>query len=178
MRNIKTVALSEIWKQHSTGSLPVLLEIYNPDIVWNGSSLEQDDMYLRVINDNTKVKYNGDIYLPCQFNIELPEENGSQTEGSSITISNLDSRVMQLLRSVKLICKVTIVASFLKVNMNGSSESYAFYPLSKYEFKMDCAVGNRATISLTLSNNSLLSLNIPRDMATQEQLPSVNSSAN
>lgn|SRR5574344_144876 len=174
MRNIQTIALEDIYKQHIGGSIPILVDIYNPDIVWKDNSLEQDAMYLRVINDTTKVKFNGKRYLPCKFDFEPPEETGTSTGNATITISNLDSRVTQMLRTCELVCEVTVVASYVKETDN----KFKFIPINKYKFNLNGSSYTRVTAQLNLVNDNILNLNIPRDTANQNQLPSVNANEN
>ena len=76
MKNINAVALEELWKKDTDGHIPVLMEIFNPDIKWEDGSLEQENMYLRVIDDSNPVMYKGKKYLACKFNYTPPEENG------------------------------------------------------------------------------------------------------
>ena len=68
MKNINAVALEELWKKDTDGHIPVLMEIFNPDIKWEDGSLEQENMYLRVIDDSNPVMYKGKRYLACKFN--------------------------------------------------------------------------------------------------------------
>lgn len=171
-KNIQTVALEEIWKQNSDGYMPVLLEIYNPDIKWSDGSLEQENMYLRVIDDSNPVIYQGKRYLPCRFEYTPPEEDGKKLGQASINLSAIDSRVSQMLRSIELQCEVKVVAAFAK---NGST--YKFLPLDYLTAKMPSATYSRTTATLTLVNKDVMQLNVPRDVATKNTLPSVNANA-
>lgn len=168
-KNIETEALEEILKSHSEGHLPILMDIYNPDIVWGDNSLEQENMHLRVINDSNKVRYKGKIYIPCSFDFKAPEEDGKTMGNASINISAIDSRIVQLLRSIDLICEVTVIASFAK-----SGTVYQFYELAEYKFKMKNASYTRTSASLTLQSDDVWSLSVPRDTATKDRLPSYN----
>jgi hypothetical protein len=167
-KTIQSVALEEIWKQNSDGYMPVLLEIYNPDIKWNDKSLAQEDMYLRVIDDSNPVVYKGKKYLSCRFEYTPPEEDGKKLGQASINISAIDSRVTQMLRSIELQCEVKVVAAFAK---NGNV--YKFLPIDYLTAKMPTATYDRITATLSLINKDVLSLNVPRDIATKNTLPSV-----
>lgn len=171
-KTIQTVALEEIWKQNTDGYIPVLLEIYNPDLKWNDNSLEQENMYLRVIDDSNPVIYKGKRYLPCRFEYTPPEEDGKKLGQATINLSAIDTRVVQMLRSIELQCEVKVVAAFAR---NGSE--YRFLPLDYLTAKMPTATYNRITASLSLINKDVLTLNVPRDVATKNTLPSVNQNA-
>lgn len=161
--------MEELWKSRSDGFLPVLVEIYNPDLKWADGTLDQENMYLRVINDKKSVKYKGKTYVAGHFNYVPPEENGKSIGGASLEISALDYRVVQMLRSVEVPCEVTIVAGFAK-----EGNTYTFIPLENLTAKMSSASYNRTTARLELTVKDSLKLSIPRDVATQDKLPSVN----
>lgn len=178
MKNINAVALEELWKKDTDGHIPVLMEIFNPDIKWKDGSLEQENMYLRVIDDSNPVMYKGKRYLACKFNYTPPEENGKTIGQASITLSAIDSRVVQLLRSVEVECEISIVAAFAKsvtVTEEGSEKTtYKFYPIDELKGNLQSANYNRITAQLNLSSKNVLQLNVPRAIATKDKLPSVN----
>ncbi len=178
MKNIQTVAMEELWKDDTDGHIPVLMEIFNPDIKWSDEKSEQENMYLRVIDDSNPVIYKGKKYLPCKFNYTPPEENGKNIGQASITLSAIDTRIVELLRSCQLECEVTVVAAFAKkVTVNENNEertTYRFYPLDELKAKMQTASYSRTTAQLNLVYNDVLKLNVPRNIATKDKLPAVN----
>lgn len=174
---IETVALEELWKQDMDGHLPVLLEIFNPDIKWSDGSYDQQNMYLRVINDSNPIRYHDHTYLPASFQFTPPEENGKNVGQASITISAIDSRVVQMLRSVELQCEVTVVACYAKETTQNNTTTYKFFPLDNINFKMNTASYNNTTAQLNLTFKDVMKLNVPRDKATKNILPSVNPNA-
>lgn len=180
-RNINNIALEELFSQNSDGFLPVLVEIYNPDLAWNDNSTEQDDTYLRIINDVTKVKYKGKTYLPCRFDYNPPEQNGKSMSDASISVSSLDSRIPQMLGECRIPCEVNICAAFAKqeysVDEDGqvTDSKYIFVPLSKWKFQAKSATCNATTAVLTLSGDNFDTTNFPRNLAIQNQFPSVSS---
>ena len=176
-KNIQTVAMEEIWKQETEGHIPVLLEIFNPDIKWNDNSLEQENMYLRVIDDSNPVVYKGKKYLPARFDYTPPEENGKTIGQASITLSAIDDRVVQMLRSIELQCDITVMAMFAKKVTSDNSVTYKFFPLDNLRAKLPSASYSRITAQLSLAFKDVLKLNVPRDKATKNQLPSVNPNA-
>jgi hypothetical protein len=180
-KNIQTVAMEEIWKQNTDGHIPVLLEIFNPDIKWKDGSLEQENMYLRVIDDSNPVMYKGKKYLSAKFEYTPPDEDGKTVGNASITLSAIDSRVVQMLRSIELQCDVTVMAAFAKITKvteTGEEKvTYRFYPLDQLKARMPSASYNRTTAQLSLTYKDALKLNVPRDIATKDKLPSVNANA-
>lgn len=176
-KNIQTVAMEELWKQNTDGHIPVLLEIFNPDIKWNDGSLEQENMYLRVIDDSNPVVFRGKKYIPARFDFTPPEENGKTIGQASITLSAIDTRVVQMLRSIELQCEVTVMAMFAKRVTQQGNITYQFVPLDNLKSKMPSASYDRITARLNLNYKDVLKLNVPRDKATKNQLPSVNPNA-
>lgn len=176
-KTINTIALEEIWKKDTDGHAPVLMEIFNPDIKWEDGSLEQENMYLRVIDDTNPVMYKGKKYLPCRFTYTPPEENGKTIGQASVQLSAIDTRVVQLLRSVEVPCQFSIVATFAKmttVTEEGQERTtFQFYPLDELTAKMQSATYNRVTAQLNIVAKDVLKLNVPRNVATKDKLPSV-----
>lgn len=176
-KTIQTVALEELWKSDMNAHIPVLIEIFNPDIRWDDGSLEQENMYLRVIDDSNPVIYQGKKYLPCKFTFTPPEESGKNIGQASITISAIDSRIVQLLRSVELECEVTAVAAFAKkvvVTVSGEQiTTYMFKPLDQLKTSMQSATYNKTTATFNLVFKDVLKLNVPRNVATKDKLPSM-----
>lgn len=168
-KNIQRVCMEEIWKESTDGHIPLLLEIYNPDIKWDDGSTEQDNMYLRVIDDSNAVIYKGKRYLPCKFTYDPPEENGKSIGESAITISAIDSRVIQILRSIEVQCEVRVMAMFAK-----KDNQYKFYPLEHLKAKLPSATYDRITAKLQIVSKDVLKLNVPRHTPTKNQLPSIN----
>ncbi len=168
-RNIHALALEELWKQDIDGYLPVLFEIYNPDIKWDDDSLEQENMYLRIINDSNPVWYKGKKYIPCHFEFTPPSEDGKSLGAATASISAIDNRVVQLLRSIQVQCEVNVVAAFAKADT-----TYRFLPMENYKFEMQSATYNATTATFNLINRNVMKLNVPRDIATKNRLPSVN----
>lgn len=166
--DINLIAIDELWKSHSDGHIPVMLEIYNPDLKWNDNSEEQENMYLRVIDDSNPVIYQSKKYLPCKFEFTPPEEDGKKIGQASITISALDSRIVQMLRSIEVPSEVKVVAMFAK-----KGTVYKFYPLEQMIAKIAGASYNKTTAQFQLVYKDVLNLNVPRDIATKDILPSV-----
>lgn len=173
---VDVITMAELWKKDIDGYLPVLLEIYNPDITWTEeekSVYQQDDCYIRFISDESKVIYKGKTYLPCAFDFNPPEMDGKKVGGASITISALDSRVKRLLRSIKIPSEVRIVSLFAKTQKNGTTGKfiYKFAELNTSPFKMSSASSNKTTATFDLQFGKNMTQNVPYDMATPDRIP-------
>lgn len=164
--------MEEIWKSQSDGWLPALLEIYNPDIKWEDSSLGQENCYFRVISDTNAVTYKGKRYIPCRFEFTPPEEDGKKIGNATITISAVDSRIVRILRSIDMQCEIRITAFFAK-----KDNKIKFYPLDSLKATLPSASYNRSTATFNIIFKDVLQMNVPAEVATQDKLPSVNDNA-
>lgn len=175
MSHLDVVTMKDLWDKDTDGYLPILLEIYNPDIVWTDKEKEvygQEDSYVRFIADDIKVVYKGHTYLPCTFEYKPPETDGAKIGTASITISALDVRVKQVIRSIMLPSEVTVVALFGKQTKDNSNGFiYKFVELNTLSFTMSTASANKTTVTFNLEYDRSLQQQVPYDMATQERVP-------
>lgn len=176
-KNIDIVTMSELWKADRDSFLPVLMEIYNPDIKWESNEYEQDDCYLRLTANDSKLVYKGKTWLPCAFTFVPPETDGQKIGSASVSISALDARVKFLLRTIRVSCKAKIVAMFAKVEKDDDSGKflYKFIPLDTMEFEMKQATATNTTANFSLTFKSSLQQNVPYDMATADRVPGASS---
>lgn len=172
---LSVVTLEELWKQDTDGYLPILMEIYNPDIVWTEEekqSYGQEDCYLRLISDQSRVIYKEKTYLPCNFTFSAPEVDGKKVGSASITISALDSRVRRLVRSIKVSSTVQIVSVFAKSEKGDTGKFiYQFAELNTKPFTMSSASSTRTAATFNLSFGKNMAQNVPYDMATPDRVP-------
>lgn len=173
---VDVITMTDLWKKDIDGYLPVLLEVYNPDIVWSQEEKEsygQEDSYLRLINDTNKVIYKGKTYLPCAFDFTAPEVDGKKVGNASITISALDSRVKKLLRTIKIPSDVRVVSMFVKVNKPSEMGGfvYRFAELNSVPFRMETASSNKTSATFNLIFNKNFTQNVPYDVATPNRVP-------
>ena len=173
---IDVITMRELWKENTDGYLPILMEIYNPDIVWTEdekAAYSQDDSYIRMIADNSKVVYKGKTYLPCAFNFTAPEVDGKKVGSASITISALDSRVRKLLRTIQLPSEVNVVSVFAKTEKDGTTGQYIyrFSELNTTPFIMNSAGSNKTTATFNLTFDKNMSQSVPYDVATPDRVP-------
>ena len=173
---VDVVTMQELWKQDIDGYLPILMEIYNPDISWTQEEQEvygQDNAYLRLIADESKVIYKGKTYLPCAFDFTPPEVDGKKVGGASVSISALDSRVKKMLRTIAVPSDMRIVSLFAKTEKDGTTGAfiYHFAELDSVPFKMSTASSNKTTATFNLVFGKDLTQNIPYDVATPDRVP-------
>lgn len=173
---INVVTMTELWKQDIDGYLPILMEIYNPDISWTAeeqAAYGQENSYIRLIADENKVVYKGKTYLPCAFDFTPPEIDGKKVGTASISISALDSRVKRLLRTIKIPSDVRIVSLFAKTRKDGTTGAfiYQFAEMDSTTFKMSSASSNKTTATFNLQFGKNMSQNVPYDVATPDRVP-------
>lgn len=173
---LDVVTMNDLWQKNVDGYLPVLMDIYNPDIVWTEEEkniYNQEDSYIRLISDVNKVTYKNKTYLPCAFDYTPPEIDGKKVGGASLSITALDSRVKKLLRSIKLPSEVTIVSLFAKVNKSNSTGQfiYKFVELNSKPFVMNSASSNKTTATFNLVFSKNMNRAVPFDVATIDRTP-------
>ena len=170
-KNLDVDVLKDFYKQTSDFNLPVLLEIYNPDIKWDSDEYEQEDCYLRVISSDCKVKYKNKTWLPCAFVFTPPDSDGQKIGSSQISINAVDARVKFLLRMIRTASEASIIAMFEKIEKTDSNGFiYKYIPLKDLNFTMDSASLSGTTATFNLTFKSPLQQNIPFDIATQDRV--------
>lgn len=172
---VDVITMRELWKENTDGYIPILLEIYNPDITWTEdekTSYGQVDSYIRLISDNSKVVYKSKTYLPCAFTFTAPEVDGKKVGTATISISALDARIRKLLRSIKLPSEVNIVSVFCKSEKGSSGQYiYQFSEIQTTPFVMNSAGSNKTTATFNLVFDKNMSQNVPYDLATPDRVP-------
>lgn len=175
MSHLDVVTIKELWDKNTDGYLPILLEIYNPDLSWTTAektAYGQEDCYVRFIADENKVVYKGKVYLPCAFEYQPPETDGSKVGNASITISALDTRVKRILRSIMLPSDVKITATFGKQEKNENTGFiYKFVELNSISFTMNTASSTSTTATFNLEYDRSLQQNVPYSKATRDRVP-------
>ena len=164
---------SELNQRSVSGSFPVLLDFIHEDIRWNGVS-NFEDGHIRLINGSTPVWYQGTeserkYFMPCYFDIKLPEENGKTVGDISVTVGFTDQSFIKVIRSVtdKIRCKV--IAAYQKDNEG----VYSFLPLRNYSFEVGNVSWNQNQATWKLVRDSIQSLNVPRDNADNIRFPGI-----
>lgn len=177
MTHVDVLTMEELLKENIQGYLPILLEVYNPDIVWTEEEKKlygQDNCYIRFISDENKVIYNGHTWLPCAFNYTPPDVDGTKVGNASISISALDARVKMLLRTITVASEISVIATFAKVEKEEGSGKfiYKFVKLNSLNFTAPSASCNNTTATFNLLFDRALSMNVPVDVATEDRVPS------
>lgn len=174
---LDVITIKDLWDKDTDGYLPVLIEIYNPDITWTDEEIKvygQSNGYLRLISDVSRVIYKNKTWLPCSFDITLPEKDGKKFGNASISISALDARVRRILRIMKVRCEFKIIAVFNKVKKEDSEKYiYKFAEVQSYTLYMTTASMNKSTATFSLTFDKAVQQNIPYDVATQDRVPSI-----
>ena len=174
MTDLKT--MKDLWAQNTEGFLPVLVEIYNPDISWSDEykqAYEQEDCYLRLISNDAAVKYQGKKYLPCAFAFTPPETDGAKVGTASISITAFDAKVKAVLVMIRQESKLKIQSVYAKEQKDNSNKSiYRFFPLQSFELSMTNASSNPTSMTFNLIFKNSLNQSIPYDIATMDRVPS------
>lgn len=167
-KKIESATIAELLRPDTDGSIPVLLDIYHKDIEWGDLDNEQEAGHLRLINANYSVKYNGHSYMSSVFTFSPPQEDGKKVGNANITISAIDKRIIEIIRSVSSKPVATIEAFFVK-----NDNEVSFSRLFNYEFEMTSVSWDGISAKWNLVFDPVSILNIPRDLATQARCPAV-----
>lgn len=162
------ITLKELFSSSTAGNIPILLDVQHDDLVWEDEGYGQENGHLRLINSTTAVMYAGHKYLPGFFQYTLPSEDGSKISNTSITISAIDGRVIEMIRKIYSPPKAVVEAYF---SMIGETE-FVFRKLNHYEFQMNDVQWNEQTAKWNLEFDPTLQLSIPVDKGTISRCPS------
>lgn len=180
-RGISSIVLNSEAEASDSIFFPILIDIRHYGITWAGGATgdyEQQDGHLRLVNNTQGLKYKGDdeepmYYAPCTFNLKMGESDGSKKSTANITISAIDGRIIEVIRSIDedLTCK--IVALYGKVENKSGSVKYTFSKLSGKEFRMGGVSWNGTSAQWELNPDDILDMQIPRDKGSYFRFPSV-----
>ena len=177
-RGISTVVAEEAAERNSPTFLPVLIDIKHPAITWGDSDEEQTDGHLRLVNDTVGIKYKGNdaerhYYAPCNFSITMPKEDGKKKSNAKISVSCIDQRMVEVIRSIDENLTCSIVAFYGKKTNDNGTVSYIFSKLAGKDFEMSDVSWEGTTAQWTLDPDKIMALNIPRDKGSIFRNPSV-----
>lgn len=175
---IQTKTFDSLAQESDSIFLPVLIDIFHPAIVWGENDGEQDNGHLRVVNDTRWLKYKGDekepkSYAPCTFEYKEPKEDGKKKSTATLSISCIDSRMIEIIRSIPEGLKCKVVGLYAKVTDKEGKVKYMFQKLNSAEYSMFSATWDGVTASWTLDPDDTMEYSVPRDMATQFRVNSV-----
>ena len=111
--------------------------------------------------------YEGKKYIPCYFSFEVPSEDGQKVGDTSITISAIDQRIIEIIRSIKSKPTATVIAAFAKIN----DTKIMFSKLYHYRFDMSNANWDGITAKWNLTFDPMMKQNVPVDKATAQRCP-------
>lgn len=166
-KHIESVALKELFEQDTSGNIPILLDIEHDEIRWGENDLEQEDKHLRIINNTLPVKYDNKRYLPSYFSFEAPQEDGQKVGSASITISAIDQRIIEIIRSISSKPKATVIAAFNQVAEN----KIVFSKLYNYTFEMSNCTWDGISAKWNLTFDPAMQRNVPVDKANSIRCP-------
>lgn len=173
-KRINVIALKELFNENTSGVLPVLADIQHDHIKWGDNTHEQEDGHLRIVNDMAAVRYKGKKYMPANFTFTLPSEDGKKISNTSITVSSIDKRMIEIIRSINSNPPVLIMhALFGKQEIEGKT-GYTFHELSEYKFSMTNCSWDGVTARWDLVFDTVMQTNIPVDIGTVYRNPAVN----
>lgn len=168
-KTIESTTLTELFKERTDGTFPVLAEIYHKNIKWAEGDTEQDNGYLRLINENFPVIYEGKKYMPSYFSFIMPSIENDKIGSTSITVSAIDKRMVEIIRSITEKPIITLKAFFAK-----KDDTIYFSKIYEYKFEMSNCTWDGVTAKWTLTFDPTMQLNVPRDLATVNRCPSIN----
>lgn len=174
-KSIQTMTLKELFASTTDGTFPILIDIQSDQIVWNYSGNEsdyrhrQENHHLRLINSNAAVVCNGYLYEPAVFTCEMPSEDGSKVGNMSITISAIDQRIIEIIRSITSKPSAFIDSFFTKI----SDSQYIFSKMYHYEFQMTSVTWDNVTAKWNLVFDPSMQVNVPRDTGTALRCPAI-----
>lgn len=168
-KKIESATLEELFASNTSGSLPILIDVRHDALKWTDRTYEQDDKHLRLINAPTAVRYDGHKYLPAYFSFTMPQEDGNKIGQSSITISTIDQRIVELIRTIRTRPIMVIEAMFTKPTDN----TFAFSRIYHYEFEAKSATWDDSTAKWDLVFDPVMQMNVPKDLGTKTRCPGV-----
>lgn len=125
-------------------------EVFLPLLKIEHDDLTEDLLFVR---NTEQVVSNGDTYLPCSFDLNLPAEKDGQINNASLTIDNVDRAIVTAVRSISSPPLIT-----LSIVLASDPDTLEAGPL---EFTLRNVSFNVKTVSGELVYEDRLFLNIP-----------------
>lgn len=176
-KNIESSVIDELSQRNSALFMPILIDIRHSGIIWQEGS-NQKNGHLRLVCNTEAIRYKGDddiayLYEPCTFIYKAPKEDGKTKGTASITISCIDSRIIEIIRGITegLTCKV--VALFTKVKDENNEVNYTFSKFYGKTFELGSVSWSGDTAQWALEQDSTLSISYPKDKGSRFRCPSV-----
>jgi hypothetical protein len=180
-RGLSSVVLKNESDRTSALFLPVLLDIQHPEIAWGeqgDSQFIQQDGHLRLVNDIRGVMYKGDdtephYYAPCSFSAKMSKEDGKSKGTATLSVSAVDGRIIEVIRSVTegVTCRIT--AFYSKIENENNQVKYVFSKLYGKEFEMGSVTWTGTSAQWELNADGIMDLNAPRDKGSLFRFPAI-----
>jgi hypothetical protein len=177
-RRISTLTLDSMEQKSDSIFLPILLDITHPSIVWDGISDVQQDGHLRLVNDVRGIRYKGDdlephYYAPCNFTIKMPKEDGKNKSSATASISTVDGRAIEVIRSVDEDLNCQVIAFYAKIKNENDTVQYVFSKLYGKKFQMGGVTWTDTSAEWELDPDKIMDLNMPRDKGSMFRFPAI-----
>ncbi|MCQ2086558.1 MAG: hypothetical protein MJZ37_00580 [Bacilli bacterium] len=166
-KQIETLTLQELFSSSTEGTFPFLIDIQHDELVWSDQSFGQENGHFRLINSTTAVRHNGKKYLPAVFSCTLPSEDGQKIGNTSITVSAIDRRIIEMIRTINTNPRCVLEAYFAKI----SDTEFVFNKLNHYEFEMTSVNWDNQTAKWNLVFDPAMQLSVPVDLGTKTRCP-------
>ena len=179
-RNISTATFESMTQKSDKAFIPVLIDIRHSGIQWGDSAAtyKQEDGHLRLICDTRGVMYKGDDneakwYAPCTFTFKPPKEDGKSKSNASVSISCIDTRLIEVIRLIEEDLTCSIVGMYVKIKNDDGTTKYMFSKLYGKEFYMGSVTWNGISAQWELDPDQIADLSAPRDKGSNFRLPSI-----
>ena len=176
-KNIETSVIDELSQRNEALLIPVLIDIRHSGIIWQEGSTQQNG-HLRLVCNTEGLRYKGDddrayLYEPCIFSYKAPKEDGKTKGTASITISCIDSRLIDVIRGITEGLTCNVVALFTKVKDENGEINYAFSKFYGKILEMGSVSWGTDSAQWTLEPDSVMNISFPKDKGSRFRCPSV-----
>lgn len=153
------------------GSVPVLVDIQHDRLIWSDNS--EDNGHLRLIGDVKGVVYKGKHYYPVSLSYTPPSNDGKSVSGAQLKISALNTNAIKVIKKIDEPFYITAIASFLK-----DGTKVYFKALTNITSEVSTASWDKSVATFPLTFDKTEDLVCPRDTATKQRLPALNTGTN
>lgn len=148
-RSVSAAARAGLYAQQSAYALPILIEITHGVTGYENP--------LRLVNNQTALTYNGNVYLPFPFRFDPPDvKESGEISNAKISICAVDQQISAILRSTQTPPSLRAVAMF----WNDESGT-VFEPMASWSFDLRNVSGNAEIITADLIYESALDFEFP-----------------
>jgi hypothetical protein len=149
------IGYKELSKKFLAGSTPILVKIEHPDL--------ENPIYLT--DNNKSIDYEGNAYIPTTMTAKLPENSSETNANATITLSAIDQRMTELVRSISTPPTLTIIACYYS---NGIISK-----LDGYQFSLTNITIDAISMTADLINDFALEYSFPNGESTSITTPGI-----